>query len=128
MMATLPFLYSIRTNNTESFLRKTDALPFPLENSFVNIFSNFIPFALLRSCFLFCFASFFGSWFLFYQICSGVACDFSQFKYNSSTYKQVFQIKSLYLRWPSAGDSNGTRNHNRLVCKGTLNHLAKLGK
>ena len=51
---------------------------------------------------------------------------------NESTLYSCLSIKELLARssheiW-SLSDSNGTRTHNHLVCKRTLNHLAKLAK
>ena len=37
-------------------------------------------------------------------------------------------MKILDVSWPSVGECNGTRAHNHLVRKPTLNHLAKLAE
>ena len=51
---------------------------------------------------------------------------------NESTLYICLNVKELLVRnrrdiW-SLSDCNGTRTHNHLVCKRTLNHLAKLVK
>ena len=39
-----------------------------------------------------------------------------------------FCVRTTNLNWKVLGDSNEIRAHNHLVCKRTLNHLAKLAK
>ena len=42
--------------------------------------------------------------------------------------EMIFEIIVVFRKGMLLNDCNGTRTHNRLVCKRTLNHFSKLAK